>query len=94
MKILTGILFITLLIAPGCGSEPEKIPSKVPKVSKNSVSVPKTDAEKIKELRKKANIAEAASIIGYDGKAIKRDLNKLIDKHEDNIGKFNELDDF
>ena len=34
------------------------------------------------KLRKKANIAEAASIVGYDGKKIKKDLNKIIEDRE------------
>ena len=34
------------------------------------------------KLRKKANVAEAASMVGYDGKKIKKDLNKIIDEKE------------
>lgn len=43
------------------------------------------------KLRKKANIAEAASVVGYDGKKIKKDLNKIIDAKEKEAKQYNDL---
>ena len=44
------------------------------------------------KLRKKANAAEAASMIGYDGKALKKDLNKIIDEREKMDKQLKDLD--
>lgn len=44
------------------------------------------------ELRRKVNVAEAASVVGYDGKAIKKDLNKIIDESEKMSKQLNDID--
>ena len=44
------------------------------------------------KLRKKANAAEAASMVGYDGKAIKKELNKIIDEREKMDKQLSDLD--
>lgn len=44
------------------------------------------------QLRKKTNVTEAASAVGYDGKAIKKELNKVIDQQEKMSKEFKDLD--
>jgi hypothetical protein len=43
------------------------------------------------QMRQKAKVAEAASLIGYDGKAIRRDLDKIIDQHEQSAKQLEDL---
>ena len=43
------------------------------------------------KLRKKANVAEAGSLVGYDGKKIKKDLNKIIDEKEKEAKQYKDL---
>ena len=88
-KVCFGLLFCFLFFV-GCGSSSSsnnKSADKTQKekelyetVTKNKInSGEKVDYD---QLRKKANVAEAASMVGYDGKAIKKELNKIIDERE------------
>lgn len=64
---------ICSVFAVGCGSEPKKAePLKAP-------AKEMTEAEK---LHQKAKVAEAASLIGYDGKDIRKKLDTIIDENE------------
>lgn len=69
MRKVFLILGVSLLIT-GCGSEPE--------VKKAEPTKPLTKTE---ELKRKAKLTEAASIVGYDGKAIHKNLDKIIDEN-------------
>lgn len=85
--ILKMILFIVLMVSPvlgGCCDSKNNIKEKaeankavVDDISKEIIPINKsanggTDYD---ELRRKVNVAEAASVVGYDGKAIKKDFN-------------------
>ncbi len=93
---LSGVIFLL-----GCGSSgtsTEKTDKNKVQVQKetNSISIDnKVDSGKkvdYDQLRKKANVAEAASMVGYDGKAIKKDLNKIIDEREKMDKQLKDLD--
>ena len=102
MKQMLGLLLIPSLLVVGCGS------SEAPKQSKAAANKAATEevlstAEQnivnnsngetdYENLRKKANVAEAASIVGYDGKAIKKQLNKVIDENEKMNKQLQDLD--
>ena len=87
--ILKMILFIVLMVSPvlgGCCDSKNNIKEKaeankavVDDISKEIIPINKsanggTDYD---ELRRKVNVAEAASVVGYDGKAIKKDLQAI-----------------
>ncbi|EKD83443.1 MAG: hypothetical protein ACD_39C00675G0003 [uncultured bacterium] len=74
----------------GCCAGPDSAKPAQPEV-KSEVKAPlsKTD-----QLRQKAKIAEAASLVGYDGKAINRDLNKIIDQQEQSAKQLDDLKDY
>ena len=90
---LCGIIFIS-----GCGE------TNAPKQKEDNKTVNELNqrlsemnprpGEKVDydKLRKKANAAEAASMVGYDGKAIKKELNKIIDEREKMDKKLQDLD--
>ena len=88
---LSGVLLLV-----GCGSSntpTEKTVEKKVQVN-NGPAENKSDSSKTvdyDQLRKKANVAEAASMVGYDGKAIKKDLNKIIDEREKMDKQLNDL---
>ena len=94
--ILCGVIFLT-----GCG-ESDSANQKNEKANKQNNSEVKSEQSEIKaksgknvdydSLRKKANVAEAASMVGYDGKAIKKDLNKIIDEREKMDKQLKDLD--
>ena len=71
----------------GCGREEEKKPAEISKIE---VKAPLSKSD---ELRQKAKIAEAASLVGYDGKAIKESLNKFIDNQEIEAKRIEDLKD-
>jgi hypothetical protein len=79
------IFLISAMLTGGCCSKQE------------AVSVPKTEPKanaplsKADQLRQKAKVAEAANLIGYDGKAIRRDLNKIIDQQEQSAKQLEDL---
>lgn len=69
------LLLICAALSTGCGSEPKKA-EPAPKAE---TAKPMSEADK---LRQKAKIAEAASLIGYDGKDLHKKLDKIIDENE------------
>lgn len=58
-----------------------------------SVSAPGSSTTKVDELRRRADLSEAASLVGYDGKAIKEDLHKILDAQEDRARRLKELEE-
>ena len=80
------VLTVVVCLINGCCAGPEAAKPVPPKVE---APLSKSD-----QLRQKAKIAEAASLVGYDGKAIKRDLNKIIDQQEESAKRLDELDNF
>jgi len=78
-------MFVVAVVAcmlTGCCAGPKPVQPKV------EVKAPLSKSD---QLRQKAKIAEAASLIGYDGKAIKRDLNKFIDQQEEDAKQLEDL---
>ncbi|MFZ5951507.1 MAG: hypothetical protein ACOYXC_12435 [Candidatus Rifleibacteriota bacterium] len=87
-KILLSALVGSLLFA-GCGSEPEAKPATPAPAAAPAKEMSKTD-----QLHQKAKVAEAASIVGYDGKDIRQKLDKIIDEnaaHEKMLKDVNDL---
>ena len=91
--VLCGIVFLA-----GCGetNAPKQKEDKqtVNELNKNLSEMNPKPGEKVDydKLRKKANAAEAASMVGYDGKAIKKELNKIIDEREKMDKQLQDLD--
>ncbi|HNX74350.1 MAG TPA: hypothetical protein PLM07_12840 [Candidatus Rifleibacterium sp.] len=87
MKKYAFLLFASASLLCGCGGAPEAPKTPAP-VAENTTKAPlsKSDA-----LREKAKFAEAASLVGYDGKAIKEDLNKVIDAQEESAKRLEDL---
>jgi len=85
MRLMTLIFLISATFAGGCCSKQEAVPQ--PKAEPKAVA----PLSKSDQLRQKAKIAEAADLIGYDGKAIKRDLNKIIDQQEQSAKQLEDL---
>jgi PBP1b-binding outer membrane lipoprotein LpoB len=67
------LITVLALFITGCGGG-EKVEKKPAKKKK-----PLTKTE---ELKRKAALTEAASMVGYDGKRIHKDLNKIIDANQ------------
>ncbi len=87
----TAILFLlpATVFLYGCGSGSETPKTAAPAVTNASgTAMSKTD-----ELKEKAKIAEAASLVGYDGKAIREDLNKVIDIQAEEAKRLEDLKD-
>ncbi len=89
---LCGIAFFI-----GCGDSSSSADKKEEKANKTKVenindSLKPNGEVDYDNLRKKANVAEAASVVGYDGKAIKKDLNKIIDDREKMDKQLKDLD--
>lgn len=75
-KILLSAVILSLLLLNGCcNNSSEESPQ--PKVNK-----PEKLSEKEK-LHNKAKLAEAATLIGYDGKQIRQNLDKIIDANDE-----------
>ncbi|MBQ2593391.1 MAG: hypothetical protein II567_08955 [Candidatus Riflebacteria bacterium] len=91
--VLCGIIFLA-----GCGEtnspKAKKSNSSAAELDKSLSDIRVKSGEKVDydKLRKKANVAEAASMAGYDGKALKKDLNKIIDEREKMDKQLNDLD--
>jgi len=81
IKTVALTLAIASLLVAGCGSSEKKIEAPKPELSKSD------------QMRQKAKFAEAASMVGYDGKAIKENLNKIIDESERAEKQLKEIDD-
>ncbi|MEW6708390.1 MAG: hypothetical protein AB1403_01080 [Candidatus Riflebacteria bacterium] len=73
-KILVSALIGSLFFA-GCGSEPAAKPATP------APAAPAKEMSKTDQLHQKAKVAEAASIVGYDGKDIRQKLDKIIDEN-------------
>lgn len=80
-KMAFFLLLASALFINGCG-ETEKKPEQ-----------PKPVLSKTDQMRQKAKLAEAASLVGYDGKAIKENLNKIIDDSEKAEKQLKEIND-
>lgn len=80
-RILSVWLMVVSSLMIGCGGSEKKIEPPKPELSK-------TD-----QMRQKAKLAEAASLVGYDGKAIKDNLNKIIDESERSEKQLKDLND-
>ena len=97
---MKNIIFVAAMCSfvafVGCGNS-ESSSKKEEKANKITVESSKDELKPNGEvdydkLRKKANVAEAASVVGYDGKAIKKDLNKIIDEREKMDKQLKDLD--
>ena len=91
--------FLGVLLLVGCGStsteKTDKNKSQIQNETNRNSVVNQVDSNKkvdYDQLRKKANVAETASMLGYDGKAIKKDLNKIIDEREKMDKQLKDLD--
>ena len=69
----TILMLALALMINGCGSEPA--------AKKKTTAKPKKALTKTEELHRKARLTEAASIIGYDGKRIRKNLDNIIDQN-------------
>ncbi|OGK08855.1 MAG: hypothetical protein A2W80_06375 [Candidatus Riflebacteria bacterium GWC2_50_8] len=72
------MVMVSACLLAGCCARPDAAKPVQPEV-KSEIKAPLSKSD---QMRQKAKIAEAASLIGYDGKAINRDLNKIIDEQE------------
>jgi uncharacterized protein YceK len=73
------LIILSSLLLSGCGgsSEPAKekaAPATAAKSANSSKEMRKTE-----KLHQKAKVAEAASLVGYDGKDIRKKLDTIID---------------
>lgn len=93
MKRILGLLMLASMFTVGCGGSEAPKQDKPAAANKTAGQEALSSAEKnmvnksngevdYDKLRKKANVAEAASMVGYDGKEIKKQLNKIIDENE------------
>lgn len=87
--------FVALVIVAGCallcgcwGSTPEPQKTDVPAAAARTAP-----ANSVDELKRKADLTEAASLVGYDGKAIKEDLHKVIDAQQEAAKRLEDLND-
>lgn len=67
-KLILVLTALTFL--SGCGT------------TKKVTKKPKKKLTRVQELHRKAKFSEAAGIVGYDGKAIHKQLDKVIDLRE------------
>lgn len=88
MRLLTTLFLMTAILLSGCCSNREAAPEPPAVKLEPKAVVPLSKAD---QMRQKAKIAEAADLIGYDGKAIRRDLNKIIDQHEQSAKQLEDL---
>ena len=77
MRLIPILAFVVL--AAGCGDEPDtaKQPEQAP-------PPPKTEQERL------INNTQAASAVGYDGQAVKRQVQKTVDINNDHNAKIEE----
>ncbi len=87
-RIFIGFALIVSFFASGCCSRSETSGQSVP-VSSPGAAAP---ADKMQELRRRADLSEAASLVGYDGKAIKEDLHKILDAQQEQARRLKELE--
>jgi uncharacterized protein YceK len=89
-KILLMLIVSGTFAICGCGSEPSADEQKKVEGKKPAAAKEMTKEEK---LHKKARITEAASLVGYDGKKIRKDLDKFIDESAKQEKMLKDLDD-
>ena len=91
ITFLCGIIF---LIGCGDSSTSSKKEEKTNNITieNQNININSNGNVDYDDLRKKANVAGAADIIGYDGKRIKKDLNKIIDEREKMDNQLKDLD--
>ena len=70
------LLCLVALVITGCGGSETKKEEQT-KVEEKKPAKPMTETEKLKQ---KAKVSEAASIVGYDGKKIHKQLDQIIDQ--------------
>jgi len=70
------LLIVAITFVAGCGEAPKK-------------KEPKKKLSRVEELHRKAKFTEAAGIVGYDGKAIHKNLDKMIKAREQHTTDFN-----
>ena len=98
MKKVYFLILCGMVFCLGCceTNTPNKKADKpnVNEINKSLAEMNPRPGEKVDydKLRKKANVTEAASMVGYDGKAIKRELNKIIDEREKMDNQLKDLD--
>lgn len=81
------MIMVSACLLSGCCAGPDAAKPVKPEV-KSEIKAPLSKSD---QMRQKAKIAEAASLIGYDGKAINRDLNKIIDAQESSAKQLEDL---
>lgn len=98
MKKVYFLILCGMVFCAGCceTNAPKQTSGKenLNEINKNLSEMNPRPGEKVDydQLRKKANVAEAASMVGYDGKAIKKELNKIIDEREKMDNQLKDLD--
>ncbi|HAE37360.1 MAG TPA: hypothetical protein DCG57_01840 [Candidatus Riflebacteria bacterium] len=81
------MIIASVCLLTGCCAGTDAAKPTQPEV-KSEIKQPLSQSD---QMRQKAKVAEAASLIGYDGKAINRDLNKIIDEQERSAKQLEEL---
>jgi outer membrane murein-binding lipoprotein Lpp len=74
------------LMLVGCGGGESE-------VKKNKTASPTKSLTKTEQLHNKAKVAEAAGIVGYDGKQIREDLDKIIDQNAEHQKMLEDIND-
>ncbi len=85
MRLVFLLFLMSAILLGGCCSNQAAAPA--PKVEPKAAA-PMSQAD---QRRQKAKVAEAATLIGYDGKAIRRDLDKIIDQQEQSAKQLEDL---
>ncbi len=75
------LLLLVAVCSSGCGNSVQP--------RKPEAAAPVSQAD---QLRQKARITEAASMVGYDGKAIRKNLDKIIDESEEAKRQLKQID--
>lgn len=74
-----------VLLLTACGDDPQADPKSDPKAATQTApEPPKTERERL------INNTQALDVVGYDGQAVKRNLQKTVniyDKHNDDVQK-------
>jgi hypothetical protein len=90
MRKNAAVLFALLAVfALGCGSSENTTTTTTPAPAPENSA--KVAPSKMDELRRKADLTEAASMVGYDGKAIKESLHKVLDEQENAAKRLEDL---
>lgn len=87
-KILLPAIISSLLLFSGCCSKSSE-KSQQPAQPAANKTEKLSDKEK---LHNRAKLAEAATLVGYDGKQIRENLDKIIDANDAHKKMFEDLD--